>query len=51
MTKKKVEEEKVYLAYTSMLLFITEGSWDRNPSRAKNLEAGVDGEAMEGAAY
>jgi hypothetical protein len=30
MTKKQVEEEGVYLAYTSTSLFITEGSQDRN---------------------
>ena len=34
MTKKQVGEEKVYLAYTSTLLFITEGSQDRNSNRA-----------------
>jgi hypothetical protein len=34
MTKKQVGEEKVYLAYTSISLFITEGSQDRNSSRA-----------------
>ena len=37
--------EKVYLVSTSILLFITEVSQDRNP------EAGADAEAMEGAAY
>jgi hypothetical protein len=51
MTKKQVGEERVYLAYTSILLFITKGSQDRN-SRSKNLEwecgAGADAEAMEG---
>jgi hypothetical protein len=34
MTKKQVEEEKVYSAYTSILLFITKGSQDRNSHRA-----------------
>ena len=34
MTKKQVGEEMVYLAYTSTSLFITEGSQDRNSSRA-----------------
>jgi hypothetical protein len=28
--KKRVEEERVYLAYTSILLFIMEGSQERN---------------------
>ena len=45
MTKKQVGEERVYSAYTSTLLFITKGSLDRN------LGAGADAEAMEGAAY
>ena len=34
MTKKQVGEEWVYSAYTSTLLFIIEGSQDRNSSRA-----------------
>jgi hypothetical protein len=34
MTKKQVGEERVYLAYTSMLLFITKGSQDWNSSRS-----------------
>jgi hypothetical protein len=38
MTKKQVGEERVYSAYTSMLLFITKGS----------QETGADAEAMEG---
>jgi hypothetical protein len=29
MTKKQVEEERVYSAYTSALLFITKGSQER----------------------
>jgi len=33
MTKKQVGEERVYLAYTSTLLFITKGSQDRNSHR------------------
>jgi hypothetical protein len=41
--------ERVYLAYTSTSLFIIKGSQNRNSSR--NLEAGADAEAMEGAAY
>jgi hypothetical protein len=45
MTKKQVGEERVYLAYTSILLFITKGSQDWNSSRS---EAGADAEAMEG---
>jgi hypothetical protein len=34
MTKKEVEEEKVYSAYISTVLFITEGSQDWNSSRS-----------------
>jgi hypothetical protein len=34
MTKKQVEEERVYSAYTSTLLFITKGSQDWNSHRA-----------------
>jgi hypothetical protein len=34
MTKKQVGEERVYSAYTSMLLFITKGSQDWNSSRS-----------------
>ena len=34
MTKKQVGEERVYSAYTSILLFITKGCQDRNSSRA-----------------
>jgi hypothetical protein len=34
MTKKQIGEESVYLAYTSMLLFITKGSQDWNSSRS-----------------
>jgi hypothetical protein len=36
MTKKQVGEERVYLAYTSMLLFITKGSQDWNSSRSES---------------
>jgi hypothetical protein len=34
MTKNQVEEERVYLAYISMLLFITKGSQDWNSNRS-----------------
>jgi len=33
MTKEQVSEEKVYSAYTSTLLLISKGSWDRNSNR------------------
>jgi hypothetical protein len=45
MTKKQVGEERVYSAYTSILLFITKGSKDWNSA---GEEAGADAEAMEG---
>jgi hypothetical protein len=35
MTKKQVGEERAYLAYTSILLFITKGSQDWNSSRSR----------------
>jgi hypothetical protein len=41
MTKKQVGEERVYLAYTSTLLFIT-----KEVSQA-GQKAGADAEAME----
>jgi hypothetical protein len=34
MTKKQVGEERVYLAYTAILLFITKGIQDWNSSRS-----------------
>jgi hypothetical protein len=36
MTKKQDEEERVYSAYIFILLFITKGSQDWNPSRSKS---------------
>jgi hypothetical protein len=45
MTKKHVGEERVYLAYTSMLLFITK---EVKTGTQVGQEAGADAEAMEG---
>ena len=45
MTKKQVGEERVYSAYTSILLFITKEV--RTETQA-GQEAGADAEAMEG---
>jgi hypothetical protein len=45
MTKKQVGEERVYSAYTSILLFITKKV--RTGTQA-GQEAGADAEAMEG---
>jgi hypothetical protein len=45
MTKKQVGEKRLYLAYTSMLLFITKGV--RTGTQA-GQDAEADAEAMEG---
>ena len=44
-TKKQVEEEKVYSAYTSILLFIIE---EVRTGFQAGQKAGADAEAMEG---
>jgi hypothetical protein len=36
MTKKQVREERIYSAYTSILLFITKRSQDWNSSRSES---------------
>jgi hypothetical protein len=45
MTMKQVEEERVYSAYTSTLLFITK---EIRTGTQAGQEAGADAEAMEG---
>jgi hypothetical protein len=45
MIKKQVGEERVYLAYTSTLLFITK---EVRTGTQASQEAGADAEAMEG---
>ena len=45
MTKKQVGEERVYLAYTSILLFITK---EVRTGTQAGQKAGADAEAMEG---
>jgi hypothetical protein len=45
MTKKQVEEERVYLAYISILLSITK---EVRTGTQAGQEAVVDAEAMEG---
>jgi hypothetical protein len=45
MTKKQVGEERVYSAYTSILLFITK---EVRTGTHAGQEAGADAEAMEG---
>jgi hypothetical protein len=48
MTKKHFGEERVYLAYTSILLFITKEV--RSGTQA-GQKAGADAKAMEGCSY
>jgi hypothetical protein len=45
MTKKQVGEERVYSAYTSVLLFITK---EVRTGTQAGQKAGADAEAMEG---
>ena len=48
ITKKQVVEEMIYLAYTSISLFITKG-WPKSGQELKqgrNLEAGADAETL-----
>ena len=45
MTKKQVGEERIYLAYTSILLFIAK---EVRTGTQTGQEAGADAEAMEG---
>jgi hypothetical protein len=45
MTKKQFGEERVYLAYTSILLLITK---EIRTGTQAGQKAGVDAEAMEG---
>jgi hypothetical protein len=48
MTKKQVGEERVYSAYTSILLFITK---EVRTGTQAGQEAGVDAEAMRDVLY
>jgi hypothetical protein len=45
MTKKQAGEERIYSAYTSILLFITK---EVRTGTQKGQEAGADAEAIEG---
>ena len=51
MTKKQIGEERVYLAYTSTLMFITKGSQDKNSHRAETLKQELMQRPWRGAAY
>jgi hypothetical protein len=51
MTKKQVVEERVYSAYTSMLLFIIEGSQDRNSHREGTRRQDLMQRSWKGTAY
>jgi hypothetical protein len=47
MTKKQAGEERVYSAYTSILLFTTKGSQDwTHTGQELNLEGKADAEVM-----
>ena len=48
MTKKQVGEERVYLAYTSILLFGIEGSQDRSSNGRDQEAETVDAGAVVG---
>ena len=45
---KKLDEERVYSAYTSTSQFIINGSQDRQLKQGRHLEAGADTEVLEG---
>jgi hypothetical protein len=52
MTMKQVGEERVYSAYTYFHIAVHhQRKSGLELSQARNLEAGADAEAMEGAAY
>jgi hypothetical protein len=46
MTRKQIGEERIYLVYTSFLLFIIKGSQNRNSEQGRNLEAEADTKTM-----
>ena len=48
MTRKQVSEEKVYSAYTSILLFIPEGNPEVNLNGGRDMETVADSEARKG---
>ena len=50
MTERQVGEERIYLSYTSISLFVIKGIQDKTSKELKqgrNLEAEADAEAME----
>jgi hypothetical protein len=51
MAKKQVGEERVHSIYTSSLLFITEGSQDRNSNRTGSWRQELMQRPWRGAAY
>lgn len=46
MIKMQVGEERMYLAYTSISLFIIEGGQQKF-KQGRNMETGADAESME----
>jgi hypothetical protein len=51
ITKKQVGKERVYSAYISIKLFITEGSQDRNSNRAGTWRQELMQRPWRGAAH
>jgi hypothetical protein len=51
MTKKQVEEKRVYSVYTSTLLFITKGSQNRNSHMAETWRQELMQRPWRDAAY
>jgi hypothetical protein len=51
LIKKQVEEERVYLAYTSILLFIIKGIEDRTSNRGGTRMQELIWRPWRGAAY
>ena len=49
--QKQVQDERVYLPYVSILLFISEGAWGRNSSRARTWRQELMRRPWTGAAY
>jgi len=51
VTKEQVREEKVYSAYTSTLLLISKGRWDRNSNRTGSWRKELRQRLWSGTAY
>lgn len=51
MTKRQIGEEIVYLAYISALLFVNEGSCDRNSKMAGSWNVRSKQRSLRGISY